>query len=163
MDASTDQHARLLALEARLVALEDREAIRNLVAGYGPLADSGAAEDVARMWAEDGVYAVGGFGEHRGRASIAGLITAGHHRGMMEQGCAHVLSPLHIHVDGARAVAIGYSCVFLRGEQAFEVYRVSANRWELAKTDAGWQVLRRSNRLLDGDEAARLLLVPERN
>jgi hypothetical protein len=40
----------------------------------------------------------------------------------------------------------------------FEVFRVSSNRWELRKSDGQWRVQRRTNRLLDGDEAARALL-----
>jgi hypothetical protein len=160
MSEAADRDTRLAALEARLVELEDREAIRNLVAGYGPLADGGDATAVAAMWRQDGVYSVGGFGENRGRDAIAALITAPHHRQMMAQGCAHVLSPLHIELHGTRAIAVGYSCVFLHRESRFEVHRVSSNRWELAKGTAGWQVVRRTNRLLDGDEAARHLLSP---
>jgi len=37
-------------LEERLQALEDREAIRALIARYGPLADSGDAAGVAALW-----------------------------------------------------------------------------------------------------------------
>ena len=55
-------------LEARLQALEDAEAIRTLIARYGPLADQGDAEGVAQLWSEDGSYAIAGFGEARGLA-----------------------------------------------------------------------------------------------
>jgi hypothetical protein len=55
-------------VEARLQALEDREAIRELIASYGPLADSGAADALSQLWVEDGRYAVGGMGEAKGRA-----------------------------------------------------------------------------------------------
>lgn len=46
----------------RLQSLEDREAIRDLIARYGPLADAGDAEAVAAQWSEDGSYAVGRMG-----------------------------------------------------------------------------------------------------
>ena len=39
-------------LEQRLRALEDREAIRNLIASYGALADCGAADELAALWNE---------------------------------------------------------------------------------------------------------------
>ena len=150
---------RLLALESRLAELEDHEAIRNLIARYGPLADTGNAAAIAAMWREDGVYEVGGYGEHAGHAAIAALFTAGTHLELMRGGCAHILGPLHISIDGPQAVAVGHSCVFRHTASGFEAWRVSANRWELLKADDGWRVSRRSNRPLDGSEAARLLLL----
>lgn len=154
----TNTATRLAALEARLAALEDRESIRNLIASYGPRADSGDAAGAAALWEEEGVYAVGGFGEHAGRAAIGALIDGRTHRGLMSAGCAHVLSPVQVELDGDSALAIGYSCVFVRRDAAFEVYRVAANRWDLRKHDGQWRVLRRTNQLLDGEEAARVLL-----
>ena len=158
MYATPDVEARLASLEVRLTELEDRETIRNLIASYGPLADGGDATATAALWDPEGVYAVGGFGDNVGRAAIAALIEAPTHRGMMAMGCAHVLSPVQVELSGHTATAIGYSCVFLRRDAVFEVFRVSSNRWELRKSDGHWRVLLRTNRLLDGDEAARALL-----
>jgi hypothetical protein len=149
---------RLLALESRLAELEAREAIRNLIAGYGPLADSGNAAAITAMWTENGVYEVGGYGAHTGHAAIAALFTAGTHLDLMRNGCAHLLGPLHIDVDGDRATALGHSCVFRHAGEGFEAWRVSANRWELERRTEGWRVRRRVNRPLDGSEAARALL-----
>lgn len=160
MSSPGDTLPRLAALEARLGELEDREAIRNLVASYGPLADSGDAEGLAALWTEDGIYEVGGFGENAGREAIAALIRAPFHQQLMRDGCAHVLGPVHIRLDGERALAIGYSVVFRRMGEGFEAWRVSANRWELEKHRGRWYVRRRRNALLDGDEAARVLLAP---
>lgn len=144
---------------ARLQALEDREAIRDLIARYGPLADTGAAERLAELWTEDGRYAVGGMTEAKGRAAIAALIDGAVHQGLMADGCAHALGPVTIDLDGVRATARGYSIVFRRtGDHRFEAYRVSANRWHLARTPDGWRVTSRENALLDGAEAARVLL-----
>lgn len=158
--SSVTTETRLHALESRIAELEDREAIRNLIASYGPLADNGNATAIAALWAEDGVYEVGGYGEHTGHAAIAALFSAGTHLDLMRDGCAHLLGPLHISLQGERAIAVGHSCVFRRKESGFEAWRVSANRWELRKTEGIWRVSRRSNRPLDGSEAARLLLVP---
>lgn len=157
---SVPVETRLLALESRLAELEDRESIRNLIASYGPLADTGDAAAIAALWAEDGVYEVGGYGEHTGHAAIAALFTAGTHLALMRDGCAHLLGPLHISLEGECATAIGHSCVFRHGSSGFEAWRVSANRWHLEKTCSGWRVRRRINRPLDGTEAARLLLAP---
>lgn len=163
MSSNTDSATRLAALEARLTELEDREAIRNLIASYGPLADSGDAVGVAALWCDDGVYEVGGFGANRGHAAIAALIEGPTHQQLMHDGCAHLLGPVHIRIDGAQAVALGHSCVLRHRDGGFEACRVSANRWELAReADGRWRVTRRSNRPLDGDPAARALLSPGR-
>lgn len=144
----------------RLRALEDREAIRDLIARYGPLADSGDAEAVAALFAEDGVYAVGGMGEAKGRAAIAALISGPVHQALMADGCGHVLSSPAIDLDGDRAVARCHSIVFRHEDGEWAPVRVAANRWELARGSTGWQVTRRDNALLDGNSAARDLLSP---
>lgn len=127
--------------------LQDAEAIRNLIASYGPLADAGDAAGVAALWSEDGEYDVGGFGIARGRAEIAALIESDTHRALMAAGCAHVLSPHHITIDGASAQATGYSTVYRKSADGFEAWRVSSNEWYLARQDNGsWLVVRRINR-----------------
>lgn len=147
-------------LEGRLQALEDREAIRNLIASYGPGADCGDAEGVAALWAEDGSYSVGGMVDARGREEIAALMTSDLHTSLMAQGCAHVLGPVVIDLDGNTAIARGHSVVFRHTGSGFEAWRVSANRWLLERRSVGWRVVRRENALLDGPSAARLLLTP---
>lgn len=150
------------ALEARLRALEDRDAIRDLVAHYGPLADVGDAEGIANLWAEGGDYMIAGLGVASGRAAISALIQSDEHRALMADGCAHLLGAVAIEIDGDRASARGHSIVFRHREDGFDVYRVSANRWEFARGAAGWCVVHRSNALLDGNETARMLLCPTR-
>ena len=147
-------------LARRVQALEDREAIRALIASYGPLADNGDAASVAALWTKDGVYAVGGMGEARGREAIAALIHGPVHQGLMADGCAHVLGPVAIQLDTDRATATGHSVVFRRAGDGFEAWRVSANCWALVRTETGWRVERRDNQVLDGAEAARCLLAP---
>jgi uncharacterized protein (TIGR02246 family) len=149
----------LEALAARLQALEDREAIRDLIASYGPLADTGAADALSHLWTEDGRYAVGGMTEAKGRAAIAALIDGAVHRGLMADGCAHALGPVTIDLDGDTATARGYSVVLRAdGTGGWTAHRVSANRWHLARTPDGWRVTARENALLDGTDAARALL-----
>lgn len=141
----------------RLQALDDREAIRNLIASYGPLADSGDAQGVALLWTEDGVYAVDGFPEARGHAAIAALINGPVHQALMVRGCAHVLGAPVIALEGDSATARCHSVVLAKAGDAWEAVRLAANRWELARTPEGWRVTRRDNALLDGREAARVL------
>ncbi|MFK7840776.1 MAG: nuclear transport factor 2 family protein [Sphingorhabdus sp.] len=135
----------------RLQRLEDLEAIRNLIASYGPLADSGDADGVAALWSVSGTYDVGGFGVSVGRPAIAALISGDTHQSLMAQGCAHILSPHQIMLNGATAIATGYSIVFRKIGDAYEAWRVSHNRWELSRqTDGNWLVDMRVNRPVSG-------------
>ncbi|WP_353227294.1 nuclear transport factor 2 family protein [Novosphingobium sp.] len=151
-------HERMDDLAARLGAIEDREAIRDLIAHYGPLADSGDAAALAALWAEDGEYEVVGFATAKGHAEIAALIEGPVHRSLMAQGCAHVLGPVAITLTGDHAVARGHSVVFRHHDGGFVAHRVAANRWTLQRRAQGWRVVHRANALLNGDAAARLLL-----
>lgn len=148
----------LETLERRLRILEDREAIRDLVARYGPLADRGDAGALARLWVPDGVYEVAGFARAEGHAAIAALIDGAHHRALMADGCAHMLGPVAVTLDGDEATAVCHSVVFRSVSGQFVAERVSANRWTLVRTDQGWRVQHRANALLDGEDAARALL-----
>lgn len=140
----------LADLNARIQRLEDTEIIRNLIASYGPAADRGDALAVADIWWEDGAYDVGGFGLSRGREAIAALISGDFHRQLLGQGCAHVLSPHEITVEGDRAQAEGYSTVFRKIEGGFEVWRVSLNRWVFERRDGDWRATLRVNRPVEG-------------
>ena len=138
-------------LDKRLTRIEDLEAIRNLIASYGPLADAGHAVDVAALWTENGCYDVGGFGVARGRDEIAALIESPTHQALMESGCAHVLSPHSISITGSAAIARGYSTVYRKTERGMEPWRVAHNTWELARQpDGGWLVTNRINRPVAG-------------
>jgi ketosteroid isomerase-like protein len=147
-------------LSERLREMEDREAIRNLVAGYGPSVDAGDSARAAAIWAQDGAYDVGGFGASHGMEAIAALFDGPTHQGLIAQGAAHLLSPLHIDLDGDVATAVGYSCVFVRDGDGWRAHRVAANRWTFHRTTGGWKAAERVNRLLDGGEEARALLAP---
>jgi ketosteroid isomerase-like protein len=165
--------ARLARLEARLRELEDRIEIYQLLSAYGPLVDSGDAEATSRLWVEDGVYDWGGgprpadgaavakegwAGAAYSRAEIEAMVRGPAHRSIIESGAGHVIGLPHVELAGDTAVATGYARLYRRDGDGFAVARVSANRWELVRTAAGWRVATRTNRVLDGGEAPRALL-----
>jgi hypothetical protein len=154
----SDLEATVAALAARLQAVEDQLAITQLVIGYGPAVDSGAAEEVAARFQPDGVYDSRPPGPMQGREGIAAMVRSAGHQDLIQHGCAHVMGAPIVTVDGDRAVATGYSRVYRHVDGGFEVWRLAANRWELARTPDGWRVTYRVNRLLDGSEDARDLL-----
>lgn len=146
-------------LAARLRNVEDREAIRNLIASYGPYADTGDADGVASLWTKDGTYAVGGMGEAEGAEEVGALITGPLHLDLMAAGCAHILTSPVIELNGDLASARCYSVVFRRDDDGrWSAVRVSANRWALVRSGGRWLVCRRENALLDGGTQARELL-----
>jgi uncharacterized protein (TIGR02246 family) len=148
---------RLAALEARVRVLEDEHEIRRLIASYGPLVDDGAADDVAALWTEDGVYDVDS-GLLSGRAELAAMVRSDTHQGFIAGGCAHFLGPAHITVVGDSATAACHSLLVLHDEGRFTLRRATAHHWSLTRTVAGWRVHRRTSRLLDGAALAHLLL-----
>lgn len=150
---------RLAQLESRIRELEDRLAIGELIASYGPLVDAGAAEAAAALWTEDGCYDVD-TGRYDGRDGIAAMVESRGHQRLIAGGCAHLTSPPRISLDGDAAVAVGHSQLLVRRAdgRGFDVLRATAHRWELVRTPEGWRVHRRTARLLDGGEDARQLL-----
>ena len=86
-------------------------------------------------------------------------------------GLAHFAGLPHIELDGDRAVVTSYLQILVPQTQGdpvdvpnhgsskgFRVHRMTANRWELARTPQGWKIKRRTLRQLDGSEPARKIL-----
>ncbi|WP_347955487.1 nuclear transport factor 2 family protein [Gordonia aichiensis] len=150
--------ARLIAdLAARVAYLEDKQAIVDLMTSYGPAIDAGCADADARVWTADGVYDVD-TGVMRGHEQITAMVRGRMHQGFIAQGCAHILEPGQVRIDGDTAVATGKSMLILHDDDGFTVARATANRWELIRTDEGWKCTRRVGRVLDSRPEARELL-----
>lgn len=153
--------SRIAALEKRVSILEDQTAVTQVVLAYGPSVDSGSAESAAALFARDGSYEFqADVPALHGRDAVAAMVRSNGHHAHLRRGCAHILTAPHVKIDGDLAIATCYSLMhhYVPDTGVFQVSRVSANRWELTRTASGWQVLRRTNRLLNGDEAARELL-----
>ena len=137
-------------LEARLRRLEDQMEILQLIAAYGPVADSGSGEVAERMWLADGWYD-SGMGRFESAAAVRDMLnTYDVHLELMAGGCAHVTTVPLIDLRGDVASAYCHGQLLRRKDDGFEVWKTSAVRWELVRTDAGWRIKSRENRLLDG-------------
>lgn len=148
---------RLTRLEGRLRALEDEREVTRLVLSYGPLVDSGSADAVAGLWEPDGVYDVDEL-LMRGRDRIAAMVRSGAHQGWIAGGCAHFVGPPHVTVTGDDAVAVTYSLMVVHGDGGFTLRRATANQWRLRRGDAGWRIVARTARVLDGRPESPALL-----
>ncbi|MEW2352159.1 nuclear transport factor 2 family protein [Spirillospora sp. NPDC029432] len=148
---------RLADLERRLRAVEDEQEITKLILSYGPLVDSGCADQVAELWEPDGVYDVDEI-YMAGRDQIGKMVRSSNHQGWIQGGCAHFPGPPHITLDGDEATAVAYTLMIVNTPDGFTLRRATANHWTLRRTEAGWRAVNRTNRVLDGrDESPDLL------
>ena len=153
-----DAEARMAALEERLQRLEDLAAIQQIVMAYGPAADSGSLTEAPALWEEDGVYDVSGLPVMEGRAAIEEMLHQPGHQNAIGDGCAHILTPPQITLEGDEATGRSHSIIRWNAEaQQFFVFRLSSTAWHWRRTAEGWRIANRTNRLLDGAAAAREL------
>jgi uncharacterized protein (TIGR02246 family) len=152
-----DDLARIVAdLTRRVGALEDELAIHRVIVRYGLAVDAGDADGGAGVFTEDGVYDVD-VGRMDGREAVRRMVRGERHQAMVGH-CAHQMGPATVSLEGAeRATAVGYSRVYLQTRAGTHVYRVSLNRWELAKRDGEWLITRRTTRVLGHPEALAVL------
>jgi hypothetical protein len=127
------------------------------LSAYGPAVDAGNEDATAGLWLEQGSYDWGGAVE-KGRDGIKAMVKGDRHQDIIAGGAGHVLSQPHIALSGDHATVVNYSRLYRREGEGYVVFRLSANRWELERTETGWRIRARTNRLLDGSPAARTLL-----
>jgi uncharacterized protein (TIGR02246 family) len=149
-----DLRTQLDALTRRVQALEDELAIHRVIVRYGLAVDIGDADGAADTFTEDTVYDVD-VGVMRGRAGVRDMVRSARHQNMVGR-CAHQIGPTVVEIDGDRAVATGYSRVYLHQDGGIQVYRVSLNHWRLERRDGDWQIAHRTTRLLGHAEARRV-------
>jgi hypothetical protein len=149
---------RIAQLEARLLAVEDRLEILQLLAAYGPAADSGSGDIAEALFTEDATYDAG-LATFHGGAGVGQMInTLPLHRDLMAGGCAHSVDLPVVDVQGDKAIAVGHGFLFKRDGDSFLLWRCSAVRWTFERVEGRWLIRSRVNRILDGDTAARELL-----
>ncbi len=147
-------------LAARLRRLEDERDIARLIASYGPAVDAGDPDAAARLWAADGIYDVDGW-RMEGRDDVHAMVSSSAHQNLVSKGCGHFLGPCVVTVTGDSAVAVCESLVLVRDgpeNEAYRVWRCTANHFVLCRIDGQWQISVRTSRVLDGNPEAHALL-----
>jgi len=136
-----------------------------VVLAYGPHVDAGDADGVCELWAEDGRYDVGDGWVMHGHRDLRSMIASKPHQGFIHGGSAHFVGPPIVRIDGDRAWATSYSQLVLhrKDPEQHELWRTSANRWELRRTDDGWKITGRTSSVLDGRDISRDILQAENN
>jgi hypothetical protein len=142
-------------LDQRVGELEDKLAILQVVAGYGPSMDGGAAREAGLLWTEDSWYDTDSSpaaAVPHGRAGIEGAAQRSHEDPV---GLAHISHVPLIKIEGDRATVVNHSNTFEQDGDGFRIGRVSSNRWDLVRVDGSWQIERRVNRLMNGSKESR--------
>jgi hypothetical protein len=151
-----DTEQRLAALERRVTLLEDQVAIYQLLATYGPAADSGSADIVREIFDVNGAYD-SGIERFDGADNVADMIaTLPLHRKVMAEGSSHVVTMPVVRVEGDTAYAVCHGQLHRYDREAdqFRVWRSSGVRLKFVRTEDGWRLAERVNRLLDGSDAS---------
>ena len=148
---------RVAALEERVRLLEDKLAIQQLITAWGPAVDTGNSDAAASLFTDDCVlesdlsYLVS-------PAAVAAMVLGEGHQALIRDGSAHIAATALVKVEGDDATAVGYTRVYHHTPDGYEVWRVSANNWELRRTPDGWKVVRRTAQIIDDTGKANELL-----
>ena len=129
--------------------------LEELYAEYVACLDEERLEEWPEFFTEDAVYDVD-IGRMDGREAIRTMVRGERHQSMVGH-CAHQIGPAVVELRGTdRAVATGYSRVYLETRAGIHIYRVSFNRWELVKEEGEWRIAHRTTRVLGNAEAQAL-------
>lgn len=159
---------RLTQLEHRLLKAEDELALRNLMVRYGLAVDCSDIEAALACHIENAVYTVSSPTAGRDNFDKGDLYLKGHnaitemllsemHQSLVPN-CAHTVGPYTIEIDGDNARATGYSRLYHRVDDNFELMRLSINEWHFVRAKMGWLISTRESRMVGEDEAQALLL-----
>ncbi len=156
------------ALETRLVALEDRLAIFQLMASHPPAIDAGVKEYWAQTWTDDSWFDrgpqdpqahSGNYSGIYGKETLLEEFMSPEIEANRAHGLAHLTTTPFLTLTGDYAIATNYTLVFGFENPGFGIRRLVANRWELVKdVSKTWRIKSRTLRLLDGDPDARRIL-----
>jgi uncharacterized protein (TIGR02246 family) len=135
------------SVEERLQALEDREAIRALLATYRRALDEKDFEAYADLFGDDGEFVADGR-TFRGRAEILAMLAEFQATGALTKAAGddrHLVANVEIGVDGDRATARSTWVYLTRGAgDEPQLALVGHYEDELRRTTAGWRFARRA-------------------
>jgi uncharacterized protein (TIGR02246 family) len=151
-----DMRALVEGLARRVQALEDELEIQKVIVRYGFAVDTGEAERTGALYTENTVFDVDGRNVMRGRAGVEAMVRGASHQSLLPN-CAHTIGPAVVRVDGDRASATGYSRIYVREGEAFRLFRIGCNHWELERRNGAWQIAHRTSRMVGEDEAQDIL------
>jgi hypothetical protein len=159
-------------IEQRLLEVEDRLAIYNLLASHPLSADTGEPDFINSIYDEDVVFDRGdAIPGAQGRDAMVSLVQSDAHHTAISGGLAHFGNLPLVELHGDTATATSYIALITpdgRGEEqelanhgsstGFRIHRIVANRWALTKEDGRWMIASRTALPMDGSGPALALL-----
>ena len=119
-------------------ALEDKDAIREVLAEYCFRLDGGRYDDMAALFVEDGTWETA-FGKGTGRAAIAGLARDIRARaGENRPRAVHLVTNIAITLDGAQAEVRSNWTVVQNSPEGPKIGSGGAYADQMAKLDGRW-------------------------
>lgn len=163
----SDLEARLRQIEERLTITEDELELRNLMVRYGFAVDCGDVEAALACHSENAIYTVSsptaGRDDHdsadlhlNGHQAIAEMLKSDMHQSLIPN-CAHTVGPFTLELNGDTARATGYSRLYHRKGDDFNLMRLAVNEWNFIRSPNGWLITARESRLIGEREATALL------
>jgi uncharacterized protein (TIGR02246 family) len=136
------------SVEARLQALEDREAIRSLLMEYRRALDEKDFEAYAELFGDDGEFVADAIEPARGREAILAMLADLQADGALTEAAGddrHLVSNVQIALDGDRAT-VRSTWVYLTREAdgAPKLTLVGHYDDDVRRTAAGWRFARRA-------------------
>ena len=174
--APADLEARLEALEARVLELEEDRAIRDLLARYGFTADNCQDEAFVELYTNDGRMKVAAnenarknFGvdewvEYDGHDGIRAFIThpRGHHSPALYGKSMHLQgNNLVTYVDGDEAAASGYQVAIAVDQDGARLVSAGNNEWQFRKVGGQWRIKERRGAYLGDDKFTTNLVIED--
>lgn len=136
------------SIDARLQALEDREAIRALLAAYRRALDEKDFAAYGELFGDDGEFVTDATGPVRGRAAILAMLAGLQRDGALTVAAGddrHLVTNVEIDLDGDRATAHS-TWVYLTRDEGGGPRLTLVGHYDddLRRTAAGWRFARRS-------------------
>ncbi len=164
----SDLELRLSQIEQRLQLAEDELALRNLMVRYGLAVDCGDVEAALACHSDNAIYTVSSPTAGRddaqsgdlhlsGHTAIADMLRSDMHQSLIPN-CAHTVGPFPIELNGESARATGYSRLYHRKDDHFNLMRLAINEWQFTRSLNGWLITARESRLIGENEAQTLLV-----
>lgn len=157
-------------LLARITAVEDRLEILNLLAGSAFSSDIASEHYWKKMFTEDAVFDRGQGLQVKGQREILKIVNDPAQQEAIKAGMTHVAMLPHITLNGDSAVATGYLLIVMPDTAAshvtlpgkgistgFSIYQLTVNKWQLARTTAGWKVIQRTVRPIISNDSREML------
>ncbi|MBI2831724.1 MAG: nuclear transport factor 2 family protein [Chloroflexi bacterium] len=157
-----DLEQELKIIKQRLQVLEDKEAIRELLARYCFRADMHRTDAFLDLWTEDSTFDVVSEwgGPRKGKEQIRHLLDAQPQQVAINNQCQHLLLDLLIDVDGDTATATGYCVLNVRWQGGFGMFRCSVRTFRFRRENGRWLVHETVSRLI-GDPECEKLIAPD--